>query len=51
MSLVVCVRYVLNNIFVQITILRCAYMLIFFIMHVSMGMVHALEFAYICAHA
>ena len=33
MSLVVCVRYVVNNIFVQINILRCAYILTFFIMH------------------
>ena len=29
MGLVVCVRYVLNDIFVQINILRCAYMLTF----------------------
>ena len=29
MSLVVCVKYVLNDIFVQINILRCAYLLIF----------------------
>ena len=28
-----CVRYVLNDIFVQINILRCAYMLTIFIMH------------------
>ena len=33
MSIVVCVRYVLNDIFVQINILRCAYILTFFIMY------------------
>ena len=33
MSLVLHERYVLNDIFVQINIVRCAYMLIFFIMH------------------
>ena len=37
MSLAVCVRYVLNDIFVQIKILRCAYMLTFFIMHMLHG--------------
>ena len=52
MSVVVCVRYVFNDIFVEINILRCAYMLTFFYYaDVCKGMVHASECACICAHA
>ena len=50
MSLVVCVGYVLSDIFVQINILSCAYMLTFFIMHMFAWVCYMHQNVHACVH-